>query len=180
VKLIKSPPKKTKTVKEPKPVRRVLKKPPSEERVKNAVISHLSSKGYSHNLKIKANDQTGVDISAQHRDSPARRILVEAKGHSNAANKTNGICVAWGQLVSRVTSLNSNRIHALAFPSDWEHNVFRISSLPVAKALNVHYFFVDIDGNVAEFTANQFHKKHKRHKKTFKRSPSKKNEKKRN
>ena len=139
----------------------VGKKIATEDRVRNAVVGHIASKGYSKNLRIKANDQHGVDIFACHSENAARRIFVEAKGQTQGSNRTLGVLTAWGQLLSRVTAVNPNRIHGLAFPKEWEVNVAKLSSGVVAKHLNVHYFFVDKHGVVEEFTATRFHKKHK-------------------
>ncbi len=133
---------------------------PNEERVRNAVVSHIAGKGYSRNLKLKANNERGVDIYAEHVGSQARRVFIESKGHSPNGNKTVAILTAWGQLLSRVTSLNMNRIHGLAFPKDWERNVERLSSHIAAKALRVRYYFVDARGRVEEYTAEQFRRKH--------------------
>ena len=134
--------------------------PASEDRVRNAVVGHIAGLGYSDNLVVKANDQHGVDISANHPDSAARRIFIEAKGHSAHVNKTLAIQTAWGQILSRVTALNANRIHGIAFPSEWEKNVARLSSHLIARLLNVHYYFVSPTGRVTEFTAVQFERKH--------------------
>jgi hypothetical protein len=134
--------------------------PASEDRVRNAVVGHIAAQGYSNNLTVKANDEHGPDIFATHRDSDARRAFIEAKGHSKKVNKTIGIQVAWGQIVSRITSLNSNRIHGLAFPSEWEDNVAKLSSHIVARRLNIHYYFVSSGGQVREYTAAQFQRKH--------------------
>jgi len=136
------------------------KKIATEDRVRNAVVGHIASKGFAKNLKIKANDQHGVDIFATHNNSYARRIFIEAKGNTPGANKTLSILTAWGQLLCRVTAVNSNRIHGLAFPKEWEPNVAKLSSAIAAKHLNVHYFFVDTHGNVEEYTATKFHSKH--------------------
>jgi len=138
------------------------KNTPSEERVKNAVVGHIASQGYAKDLVIKANDEHGVDISAKHRTSTARRIFIEAKGHSGSGNKTLAIEIAWGQLCSRVTAVNRNRIHGLAFPSSWETNVSKLSSRLVASYINCHFYFVSDGGNVSEYTAVQFAKKHKK------------------
>jgi hypothetical protein len=144
-----------------KKIKAQSKKIATEDRVRNSVVGHITAKGYAKGLKIKANDQHGVDIFATHADNAARRILVEAKGHSPGVNKTLGILIAWGQLLSRITALNQNRIHGLAFPKEWENNVAKLSSHIVAKRITVHYFFVDSHGDVEEFTAEQFRRKHK-------------------
>jgi hypothetical protein len=147
----------------------------SEDRVRNAVVGHIADSGYSKDLKIKSGDEHGVDISATHKDSKARRIFVETKGGSPGANKNVSIHTAWGQILGRVTSLNANRIHGLAFPKDWETNVAKLSSPVVAKKLNVRYYFVDDHGVVQEFTANKFHEKHsKKRLRTKSARPSKK------
>jgi hypothetical protein len=137
------------------------KKVATEDRVRNAVVGHIASKGYANNLKIKSSDEHGVDIYATHKDNAARRIFIEAKGNSPGVNKTLAILIAWGQLLSRVTAVNLNRIHGLAFPKEWENNVAKLSSHIVAIHLNVHFFFVDTHGDVEEFTAIQFQRKHK-------------------
>jgi hypothetical protein len=114
---------------------------PSEERVRNAVVGHIVGEGFTRNLDVKANNQHGVDIYAEHGKSSSRRILIEVKGHSPGVNITAAIYDAWGQLMSRVTTINSNRIHGLAFPSSWEKNVAKLSSPVVGAAVNVHFFF---------------------------------------
>jgi hypothetical protein len=133
---------------------------PNEDRVRNAVVGHIAGKGYSRNLKLKANNERGVDIYAEHARSSARRIFIESKGHSPAGNKTVAILTAWGQLLSRITSLNANRVHGLAFPKDWERNVVKLSSHVAAKKLNVRYYFVDARSNVEEYTAEQLRRKY--------------------
>ena len=134
--------------------------PASEDRVRNAVVGHIASIGYTKSLQIKSNDKHGVDIYAEHRDSPSRRIFIESKGDSPGGNKTIAIQVAWGQLLSRITTLNANRIHGLAFPSEWEENVAKLSSHIVARKLNVRYYFVSQKGRVTEFTAVEFGRRH--------------------
>ena len=134
----------------------------TEDRVRNAVVGHIAQNGFSGNLKIKSGDQQGVDISATHKDSIARRIFIETKGNSPGCNKNLAIHTAWGQIMGRVTSLNANRIHGLGFPKEWEENVAKLSSPVVAKKLNVRYYFVDTHGTVEEFTAARFHRKHPR------------------
>ena len=132
----------------------------TEDRVRNAVVGHIAQKGYSRNLKIKSGDQHGVDIFATHASSDARRIFIEAKGNTPGCNKHLSILTGLGQLVGRVTSLNPNRTHGLAFPKEWEKNVAKLLSPLVAKMINLHYFFVDTHGNVEELTAAKFHKTH--------------------
>ena len=134
--------------------------PTSEERVRNAVVGYIAAQGYSDNLDVKADDEHGVDVFATHRDSAARRIFIEAKGDSKKGNRTLSIQIAWGQIASRVSALNPNRIHGLAFPSEWEDNVARLTSHIVARRLNVHYYFVSKGGKVREYTAAQFERKH--------------------
>lgn len=136
--------------------------PVSEDRVKNAVVAHIVEQGFSRKLKIRAENQQGVDIYAEHANSAARRVYVEAKGDSDHGNKTLSIQSAWGELISRITALNPNRIHGLAFPSEWETNVARLSSNQVARALNVHFYFVEDSGRVHEYAAAQFERRHHR------------------
>jgi hypothetical protein len=114
--------------------------PTNENRVKNAVAAHIAGNGYSSHLRIRAENERGPDIYAEHRNNPAQRIFVEAKGDSPGGNKTLAIQSAWGELISRITALNPNRIHGLAFPIEWENNVARLTSHIVARQLNVHYF----------------------------------------
>jgi hypothetical protein len=134
------------------------KKVATEERVRNAVAGHIVVKGYTKGLKMKAADEHGVDIYATHRDSDSRRIFIEAKGESPGGNRNLAILTAWGQLLSRVTAINPNRIHGLAFPAEWKNQVAKLSSHIVARHLNVHYFFVDTHGNVEELTAAKLHR----------------------
>ena len=147
--------------------------PVSEDRVKNAVVGYIANQGYSNGLKIKSESQHGVDISANHRDNVARRVAIEAKGDSDGQNKTVAILMAWGELLSRLTAINPNRIHGLAFPESWENNVAKLSSSIVAKQMNVHYYFVDDHGNVTEYTAHKFHDAHPKTKPKVKRSRKK-------
>lgn len=137
-------------------------KAPNEDRVRNAVVGLITSQGYTNNLQIKSGDQQGADICANHQTNEARRIVIEAKGDSPRGNKTIAIYTAWGQLASRVSSVNLNRIHGLAFPLSWESNVAKLSSHQIAKFINVHYYFVSNKGTVTEYTATQFRKKHKK------------------
>jgi len=133
--------------------------PTNENRVKNAVAAHIAGNGYSSHLRIRAENERGPDIYAEHRNNPAQRIFVEAKGDSPGGNKTLAIQSAWGELLSRITALNPNRIHGLAFPIEWENNVARLTSHIVARQLNVHYFFVSRTGHVTEYTALQFQRR---------------------
>lgn len=133
--------------------------PTNENRVKNAVAGYIAGNGYASQLQIRAENERGPDIYAEHRNNASQRIFVEAKGDSPGGNRTLSIQSAWGELISRITTLNANRIHGLAFPLSWENNVARLTSHVVAKELNVHYFFVSNTGHVTEYTAAQFERR---------------------
>jgi len=120
--------------------------PLTEDKVRNAVVSKLSSMKY-HPRTIKSLSEHGVDIKARH-ERFSRYFLVEVKGDpsdgvkSASAGREVRFLQGLGQLITRIQP-ERGYYYGLAFPSSYRDIVIRRLHPALLKLLKIHLFFVD-------------------------------------
>ncbi len=133
-----------------------------EKFVRRRIIEYLARKGWNKNLREKATDEHGVDISVWN-GKYSRKWLVEVKG--NSKNKIRAprsrmevnFNIALGQILTRIKVAKAKRHYkyttkyGVGFPKSYQDLVFRRLPWAVCDVLNLYAFFVDKAGKVKEY-----------------------------
>lgn len=132
-----------------------------EKFVQDSIVTYLSRKGWSRNLKAKGLDEHGVDIKVRN-NNYARYWLVECKGDASKTAKYprshREVCfnLALGQIVTRMVSHGKRGYkylykYGVGFPKSFESIVVRRVPYNVADKLNLYVFLVDEKGRVTMY-----------------------------
>jgi len=130
-----------------------------EKFVRRAIIEFLARKGWGRNLREKATDEHGVDISVWS-NRFQRRWLIETKGDSKEKIKAPrsrqqvNFHIALGQILTRMEIEKGNphykytRKYGIGFPESYVSLVFRRLPWAVCHKLNLYIFLVSTNGKV--------------------------------
>ncbi len=133
-----------------------------EKFVRRKIIDYLGRHGWGRNLREKATDEHGVDISVWH-NNYQRRFLVEAKGNSKNKIKAPrsrmevNFNIALGQILTRMKTEKADkhykytRKYGVGFPDSYQDIIFRRLPWAVCDVLNLYVFLVDSTGKVKEY-----------------------------
>lgn len=130
-----------------------------EKFVRRAIIDFLARKSWGRNLREKATDEHGVDISVWH-NKYQRRFLIEIKGDSKSKIKAPrsrqevNFNIALGQILTRIKVEKGKKFnkytrkYGIGFPESYSNIVFRRLPWAVCDILNLHIFLVNPTGRV--------------------------------
>lgn len=139
-----------------------MKKILDEKFVRRSIIDYLGRKKWGRNLREKATDEHGVDISVWH-NSYQRQWLIEVKGDSKAKIKSArsrqevNFNIALGQILTRMKIKKGNprykygRKYGISFPESYSKIVLRRLPWVVCHKLNLYVFLVNSEGKVKEY-----------------------------
>lgn len=134
---------------------------PYEPFIQDSVIKYLADKGYSKNIVSKGLHEHGADIRVCN-EKYSRYWLVECKGGSRNAKNTgsadvSNFLVGLAQIITRIhsktmpTATKGSNKYGVAYPDYFKDKHLKKVHWTVCKQLNLHFFFVDKDGNVEEY-----------------------------
>lgn len=136
-----------------------MEKPLDEKFIRRSIIEYLSRKSWGRNLREKATDEHGVDISVWH-NRYQRRWLIETKGDSKSKIKAPhsrqevNFNISLGQILTRMWIEKGNphykytRKYGIGFPVSYENLVLRRLPWAVCHKLNLYIFLVAPRGKV--------------------------------
>ena len=130
-----------------------------EKFVRRGVIEYLARKRWGRNLREKAIDEHGVDVSVWH-NKYQRQWLVETKGDSKSkiksprARQEVNFNITLGQILTRMKVEKGNprykytRKYGIGFPETYANIVLRRLPWAVCHKLNLFVFLVGPSGKV--------------------------------
>lgn len=135
----------------------------TEKFVESAILKHLASKGWDHNVKTKGLHEKGCDIIVTESKNKARRYYIEVKGksYSKSAKSVNETVwlYALGQIITRMSVIARHAYkYGLGLPEVSAKIALRRIPWQVAKHLCLHIFSVDDQGRVTEYSPKDFKK----------------------
>lgn len=132
----------------------------TEDEVKKSVISYLSGKGWSSNLKSPDLRHHGCDIIVRN-DKFARYFYIECKGdprpktkHKKSSREV-AFIYSLGQIITRIDNPKAGYYYGLGLPEETAKIALRRISNKTAKHLKLHIFSVKENGIVKEYKPNQ-------------------------